>query len=180
MTGIFEGLKVLGKKLLEGAAIETFIEYYYDQIILVIREILKDIKPEDIPTIVREKIALPIPPEIITSLKGLEGYLETMDEKRLGSWINDANPEIADALMALGDEGAEYVVRLKGFIIDSIKDTSPVQEEAETEEEHAPEDLQMIRVTCKECNEVLVLPKKEAEALEECQNCGAPPVALHT
>jgi len=141
MSDLFEGFKSLasqykhvGGKFLKGTALELFLEYYHDDLIKNFEIALATIPPEVVPELVKGGAALPIPIEFFKNLKGFEEYLETIEPGRLFEWIAEASPLHASAIMDLGDEGAEYMVKLKQFIMDSIKAVEEVAEVQETSE----------------------------------------------
>lgn len=178
MIDLLTGFKALAntfKGLAKGTIIELFIDYYHDDLIMSFRLALSHIKPKEVPDFVRNGKALPIPPQFFEELKGLEDYLEKIEPQRLFKWINEASPEIGEALMELGDDGAEYMVKLKSFIIDSIRalpslaEEEGVEKEAETE---MPSASEHVRLTCDECGQSWIATEEEAAATTECPFCG--------
>ena len=128
ISSALKRIKSFGGEFAKGLAIETYISFNKEDLISKFRVALSLIKPEDVPKFVKGQKALPIPTQFYISMKGLEDYLETVNPERIFEWISEANPDIAKALMDLGDEGAQYMVQFKAFIIDSIKAASDSKE----------------------------------------------------
>lgn len=203
---ILATLKKLGGKMGKGFAIECYLQFYGNDFIGMVKKLFDDagIKPDDIAGFVNGNQALPIPESAFYELVGLEDYLETIDEERIFEWIHQARPDLAMALMAEGDAGAEYVVKFKKFMIGSINEAaknlagqqikpdvkqatkvpeptkgaaeSPEPEtEAEPETVPGPSDgMQLKKVTCNDCGESWTTTAEEYERTTECPFCGAP------
>lgn len=140
MSDLLTGFKVLaerykssGGRFVKNTLIEMFIDNFHEEIIFRLKEVLDKVSPEDVGRYVHNNEALPIPPDTFDFLKGFEDYLETFDEGRLFEYIAEANPLIAAAFMDMGDEGAEYFVKLKKFFIDSVKAAKGIEEIAESQ-----------------------------------------------
>jgi len=180
MTDLLSALKNFGGLFGKGIVIESFIEYYGDDLVAQLKQILDNagIKPEDIREYVLNDRALPIPPQAFAAMKGLEDYLITIEEARIFEFLAKARPDLAAELINLGDLGAEWVARFKYFIIDSVKasrkgavseDQEPLQEPLEK-----PQKPKMKRVTCSECEESFTMTEEEVNKLTSCPSCGAP------
>ncbi len=189
-------IKSFGGELGKGLAIEAYIGFNKDELISKFRVALSLINPKDVPKFVKGQKALPIPTQFFASLKGLEGYLKTVSPERIFEWIEEASPDIAKALMKLGDEGALYMVQFKTFIIDSIKAvpdntsqnlTVPADQESTTEELPPPDQGEttqvnegdkpqagMVRLRCTSCGEPIIVPKEEVASIKACPYCGEP------
>ncbi|HUV56719.1 MAG TPA: hypothetical protein VMV84_05735 [Dehalococcoidales bacterium] len=180
MTDLLEALKSVGGKVGKGLAIELFLEYYEKDMISQLKDMLDQsgIIAEDIPEIVRENKALPIPQVAFQNMKGLEDYLVTLNPARIFEWLTKARPDLGLALASLDDAGAEYVVRFKSFFIDSIR-AAPLKEvppPTPDSSEEVPEKTvaTQLRVTCSECGEAFMTTRQEIDSLKQCPNCGAP------
>jgi hypothetical protein len=141
MSDLVEGFKILtgqykhvGGKFLKGTALELFLEYYHDDLIESFTKALNTIPPEMVPELIKGGAALPIPIEFFQNLKGFEEYLETIEPGKIFEWIAEASPLHASAVMDLGKEGAGYMVKLKQFIMDSVRAAEELAEVQETTE----------------------------------------------
>lgn len=146
MSELIDGFKILanqykhvGGKFLKGTALELFLEYYHDDLIESFKRALNTIPPEMVPELIKGGAALPIPIEFFQSLKGFEEHLETIEPGRIFEWIAEASPLHASAIMDLGKEGANYMVKLKQFIMDSVRAVEEPAEVQETIEVEKPE-----------------------------------------
>ena len=195
MTNLLVALKNLGGTMGKGLLIECFLEWYGDELIAQIKDMLDQsgITAEDIPDFVLNNKALPIPDQAFSALKGLEDYLEQVDPARIFEWIQKARPDLAIALIALDDAGAEYIVRFKMFMIDSIKAVAPSSQpeqptqqaegaedakdeegesETDTTEEPAVPEMTVKKITCEECGGTWNATEEEAAKATECPFCG--------
>ena len=195
MTDLLHAVKSMAGTMGKGLLIECFLEWHGDELIAQLKDILdkSGITAESIPDYVLNNKALPIPGEAFTAMRGLEDYLEQIDPGRVFEWIHKARPDLAEALIELGDPGAEYIVRFKMFMIDSIKASAPSPEpeapaevaEGDTgdEEEESPADtppspepgipeMRIKRITCELCGESWNATEEEAAKTTECPHCG--------
>ena len=138
LTKLATTYKGIGGKWLKGTAIELFFDTYHDEIVKKLAEGLAHIPPEDVPKIIHDKMALPIPRHFFEYLKGFEDYVEGFDPGRLFELISEANPLIAAAIMDQGEEGANYMVRFKAFVLDSVRKIEAPEEEQPGEVEERP------------------------------------------
>lgn len=113
--------KTAGGKFLKNMAVELFIETHHAELVNSFAESLSFIEPADVSKYVKGKEALPIPETLFTGLVGFEDWLEEFEPARLFEWIAEATPLIAAAIMDMGEEGSDYIVSLKAFIVDSVK-----------------------------------------------------------
>ena len=145
---------------------------------------------------VKGKIALPIPPTFFEFLQGFEDFLDNFEPERLFQWIAEANPLIAAAIMDQGKDGADYMVRFKQFVIDSVKALEPQEEpleepatdEATPEPAGKTEESSVTKqppakpqvkpghklLTCDKCKEPFTVTDEEAKNIKECPLCGEP------
>lgn len=150
-------LKAAGKELL----LDVYTEFYQDEIIDKLRKFLMPVTPENLKQMVAEGKAPPVPSEAVEQLTGYEDYLEKLKPEEIFQWLLKARPDLAEALVSLGDEGAEYVVKLQGFIVDSIK-----------KPEGVPKPESMVQLHCDSCGADWPLPKNLAEQVQVCPFCG--------
>ena len=193
MTDLLHAVKSMAGTMGKGLLIECFLEWHGDELIAQLKDILdkSGITAESIPDYVLNNKALPIPGEAFTAMRGLEDYLEQIDPGRVFEWIHKARPDLAEALIELGDPGAEYIVRFKMFMIDSIKASAPSPEPeapaesesqnegvespdegVESPEEPAVPEMKIKRVTCELCGESWNATEEEAAKTTECPHCG--------
>jgi hypothetical protein len=132
--------KSTGGRFLKNMAIELFIETYHGEIVERLAMALSMVKPEDVPAYVRGEVAFPIPPAFFETVHGFEDYLESFEIERFMEFIAEANPLITAALMDMEQEGYDYLVRFKKYIVDSVREAMPAveEEQAEQEEKEAP------------------------------------------
>ncbi len=133
LTKLAATYKSIGGKWLKGTAIELFFDTYHDEIVKKLAEGLAHIPPGDVPKIIHDQMALPIPRHFFEYLKGFEDYVEGFDPGRLFGLISEANPLVAAAIMDQGEEGANYMVRFKAFVLDSVRDIKTPEEEIKAE-----------------------------------------------
>ena len=143
LTSLAKTYKTIGGKFLKGTAVELFIDTYHDEIVRMLAEGLALIPPENIPKIIHDKLALPIPPAFFEYLKGFEDYLDGFDPGRLFELISEANPLIAAAIIDQGEEGANYMVRFKAFVLDSVRDIKEAEPEPEVAEEKTKSEVRV-------------------------------------
>ena len=189
IKGLIGGLKGIGGRLGRAIVFETYLETHHDFLIAAFKAALGHIRPADVPSYVQGNMALPIPEEAFRQMSGLEDCLERIEPHRIAEWINEARPEIFLALAELGDEGAEYIVRFKQFIIASVKAAGKQPEEGEKEEATPPDESKeatpssqksqvepphSFRVNCDECNESWMVTQEELADLKTCPFCDAP------
>lgn len=153
-------LKAAGKQLF----IDTYLEFYRGEVIANVKRAVAPFSPDDIREFVAEGKAPPLPPPAIKALSGYEDYLEALKPEELFEWLAEARPDLAETLMSLGDQGAEYIVRLRQFLVDSIRNP----EEAPVKQ---PES-QMVELTCDACGAKWTLPRNLAEKVRMCPFCG--------
>lgn len=201
MTGFLGGAKKLGSRTGKGFLIEMYMEYYPQEVAKRLKIMLDTagITREDVRRFVVDNQALPIPEKAFVNMQGLEDYLATIKPGRVFKWLLEARPDLAEELINLGDVGAEYIVKLKKFIIDSIKalDLPPGEKEEEAKhvtpeqeeesgqqavrqeglqrvEESSQDPLKTKKVTCTNCGYERLGTPEEAESWsqEACPNCG--------
>lgn len=165
MTG-FDKLKAAGKEVL----IDVYLEFNEDEIIAKLKKVLAPLTPDNLRQLVTEGKAPPIHKAIVEALKGYEDYLGRLRPEELFEWLNKARPDLAKTLMSLGDSGAEYMVKLKAFFVDSIKAPAATKPSAATEP--AQTKPQMVRLHCEACGKDLDLPKTLAQEITVCPFCG--------
>jgi rubrerythrin len=196
MTDLVSAIKGLGGKFGKGMVVELFLQWYEDELVDQFKQILDGagVTSESIKDYVLNNVALPIPPEAFAKMKGIEDYLTTIEESRIFTWLYQARPDLGQTLMEMGDAGAEYVVRFKLFVIDSIKNSrkesvepekaeeAPEKPKAEEtpEDEENPQDIPLIRPgSVKFTGDLEEKPAKEAQRATEktkkvtCDQCGA-------
>lgn len=160
MSSISDELKAAGKEIL----IDTYLEFYHDEVIATVRKFLNPFSPDDIRRFVAEGKAPPMPAPAIEALSGYEDYLESLKPEELFQWLAEARRDLAEALASLGDEGADYMVRLKSFILDSIRDPEGAPNQAAES---------IVKLTCESCGAEWRLPRSQAEKVTLCPFCGA-------
>lgn len=179
---MFNAFKNMGSLIGKGFLIECFLEYYGDEMVAQIRKLLDDsgITAADMPDFIMNNRALPIPPQAFVKMKGLEDYFETLEPARIFEWLAKARPDLANELVKLDELGAEYIVRFKYFMIDSIraseaappeeaKEATPLEEaKEETETETAP--TSPMEKLCESCGASFTVTEEESE-ITECPNC---------
>lgn len=157
----------MGKEDLKSGAkeflIDVYLEFYRDEIIAKLRKFLASLSPDDLKQLVPEGQAPPVPAEAVEDLKGYEDYLEKLKPGEVFQWIAEARPDLADVLVSLGDEGAEYVVKLQGFIVDSIRNPEGVPK--------SKPESPMVGLHCDSCGADWTLPKNLAEQVKVCPFC---------
>ena len=156
----------MGKDDLKAAAkeffIDTYLEFYGDQVVDILKQLLAPLSPKQLKEFVTDGTAPPIPDAAIKRLKGYEDYIELIKPEEVFQWLAKARPDLAETLVSLGDVGAEYVVKLQKFLLDSIR--SP--------EQVPTKQTGKIKLTCEQCEKEWELPKDEAEKVTECPFCG--------
>lgn len=172
MTNMLGAFKNMGSLVGKGFLIECFLEYYGDELVAQIKKILDDsgLTAADIPEFVMGDKALPIPPQAFVKMKGLEDYFETLEPARIFEWLAKARPDLANELIKLDELGAEYIVRFKYFMIDSIKAsevTPPEGATGEPEPEILPPPMEEV---CESCGASFSVTEEESE-ITECPNC---------
>ena len=193
--------KTAGGKFLKNMAVELFIETHHAELVNSFAESLSFIEPADVSKYIKGKEALPIPETLFTGLVGFEDWLEEFEPARLFEWIAEATPLIAAAIMDMGEEGSDYIVSLKAFIVDSVKakasqsaeevvEPPPALEEEETPapaqfrativgEDTPPTPPKKVKkpkkkLTCDSCHQTWEATEEEAAATTVCPHCGAP------
>jgi hypothetical protein len=147
MTDLLSKLKGFGGMFGKGMVIEMFLQYFEKDMIAQFKEMLdkSEITEADIEGYVTQGVALPIPREAFEQMKGIEDYLETIEETRIFEWLYAARPDLAEKLSTLGDAGVAYIFKFKRFIIDSVRavpgkeETEPVPDKPE-ESPNPPEE----------------------------------------
>lgn len=143
--------------------IDVFLEFYRDEIIGKLRKFLAPLSPKDLKQCVNDGKSPPVPAEAIKELKGYEDYLEKLRPEEVFQWVVSARPDLAEVLVELGDAGAEYVIKLQAFIVDSIR--SPEGTPKQTPESQ-------VSLHCEACGADWTLPKSQAEQIQMCPFCG--------
>jgi len=155
----YDKLKAGAKELF----IDLFIEFNREEIIEIMRKFLSPLKPGDMEEFVASGTAPPLPPTAIKNLKAYEDYIEKINPQEVFEFLSAARPDLGELLVSLGDKGAEYVVKLKQFIVDSVKSYK---------EEPVEPAKAMVKLHCESCGKNWILPKEEAEAVIKCPFCG--------
>ena len=137
----------MGRDDLKAAAkeffVDVFLEFNRGEVIDTLKKILAPFSPDDMKQFASEGTAPPIPEAVVEHLKGYEDYLEKLKPEEVFQWMFEARPDLAEALMSLGDEGASYMIKLQSFIVESVKTSG----KAETKQ---PE-TQMVNLHCESC-----------------------------
>ncbi len=145
--------------------IDTYVEFFQGEIVGKLQRFLAPLTPDDLRQFATEGKAPPVPGEAVDSLRGYEDYLEKLKPEEVFEWLAKARPDLADVLISLGDTGAEYVVRLQAFIIDSIRspEGAPSTEPAKT---------QFVQAHCDSCGQDWPVPRELASEVNVCPFCG--------
>jgi len=144
--------------------IDTFVEFFQDEIVGKLKRFLAPLTPDDLRHFATKGGAPPVPSEAVDSLRGYEDYLEKLKPEEVFGWLMKARPDLADVLVSLGDAGAEYMVRLQAFIIDSIRNPQGVPS---TE----PAKTQFVQAHCDACGKDWPVPKELADQIQVCPFC---------
>ena len=142
-------------------AFEFFIETMHDSIIQGLKKYLNTIKAEDIPTMVRDGSFPELAHLDLSALGENVEHIEKISVVRLVEFIAEARPDLATAIMSLGDTGAEYMVKLRRHMLGSLKRT-----------EFKP-DENVVLAHCDKCDKKWPVKKDEAESVTKCPFCGA-------
>lgn len=125
---LVEQYKDVGGRFLKATALELFLATNHDEIVAELANALKQLNPAAVPDMVRNNLALPIPSSFFTRCIGFVDYLEKLDMRYFfEDFLAPANPLIAAALMDMEDEGAKYLLHLKEFFVDSVKEQAALR-----------------------------------------------------
>jgi len=161
MSDMVTGFKILaeqykdvGGKFLKATALELFLEMYKKDIIEELGNALRMLNPAEVPRMVREGIAFPIPDSFFAKCASFEEYVEKFPVERFfEEFLAPASPLVVAAIIDMGDEGAEYMVNLKQFFVDSIKAQAELRKQA-AESEPAVEETAKTEPAVEETEEI--------------------------
>ena len=137
---LVEQYKDVGGKFLKATAVELFLEMYKKDIVEGLGKTLRMLNPTEVPRMVRENEAFPVPAKYFTKCAGFVDIIEKFPVDRFfEEFLAPASPLVAAAIIDMGDEGADYIVKFKRFFVDSVKaeavlqapETEPEPEETE-------------------------------------------------
>lgn len=144
--------------------IDTWLEFNSDQIIDVLQKLMAGVTPDNLKQFVAENVALPVPPGALDALRGYEDYVEKLTPQELFEWLYKARQDLGETLMALGEDATvDYLIKLRGYIIDSIKNPEDIPVEGKQP---------LVELTCDACGKKWTLPKDLAEQIQVCPFCG--------
>lgn len=166
MSDLITGFKILanqyrdvGGKFLKSMAIELFLETYKGELVERLANSLRLLNPAELPRMVRENVAFPIDESFFVQCVGFEEYIEKFPiERFFEEFLVPANPLISAAIIDMGDDGADYLVKFKKFFLDSVKAESAKRKVEESIEEKPPETTPE---TTQEVEEVNPIPQTQ-------------------
>ena len=160
------------KRVKKGGArflFEYVLEWYHDDIIKGLRKYMASIKPEDIPTAVKETHFPSLEKFDFGAVADQAEHLESINELRLMEFIAEARPDLATAIQEQGDDGAMYIAKLRQHLLHLVKHPEKAVGQST---DYKPE-AEMAKATCDKCGKSWVIPKAEASQYDKCPFCGA-------
>lgn len=143
-------------------AFNFFLETMHGPMINGLKEYLSDIKPEDIPDMVKnEKFPSLDNLNLSFAADNIE-HIEKISLIRLVKFLAEARPDLVKAIQDTGEAGAGYLAKLRRSMLDRIKNT-----------EFKPE-KDMVMVTCDKCQRQIPMPRDKVATLKECPFCHEP------
>lgn len=167
-----DGSKVLErfKKVGSRWAFEMFLEVFYDDIIEGFRKFLAGYTPEDIPRMVQNNEYPYIDPNYFEFVRGNEKYLEKIRADRLGEALARARPDLAEALVGIGEAGGIYIHKLRAHLLKIITHPEKAHEQGDTLPKAPLRKMKLL--TCDSCNQSWPVPENEAASVTKCPFCG--------
>jgi len=152
---IKKGLAKFGNRF----AFEFFLETMHGSMIKGLKEYLRDIKAEDIPSMVKKEKFPPFDHLDLSFAGENIEHIEKISLVRLVEFISEARPDLVEAILNKGEAGATYLAKLRLNLINRIKgaDFKPEQE--------------VVLATCDKCKKQWPVPKDKVSSITECPFC---------
>jgi|GEM_PF-2515618 len=160
--GIKEEFKKIGSRFM----FEFFLEVFHDRLIEGFREFLAGYTPERIKEMVRDGEFPYIPPDTLVSVKGYEQYLERIKPERFADALQEARPDLAQALEEMGVEGGLYVIKFCDHYLNLI--AHPEKAEPKLVEGPAKD---MMEAVCDQCGKSWPVVREEFLNIKKCPFC---------
>lgn len=160
--GIKEEFKKIGSRFM----FEFFLEVFHDRLIEAFREFLAGYTPERIKEMVVKGEFPYIPPDNLVSVKGYEQYLERIKPERFADALQEARPDLAQALEEMDMEGGLYIIKLCDHYLNLI--AHPEKAEPKLLEGLPKE---MMEAVCEECGKSWPVIREEFSNIKECPFC---------
>lgn len=158
-------MKVSARRFL----IELYIEQRQSMITDKVQIYLREMTAKDIILMIENKQPFPVPPELIDVARKSSDILKTYRPDQLAQivleQINIARPDIFATIIAFGTPAAIWLVNNVQVCYDLItgSETPPVTPEPK-----------MVRVTCSNCHQELIVSADKVINIKACPYCGKP------
>ena len=149
--------------------LEFFIEAMHGTIVKGIRAYLAPVKSEDIPEIIKQNLFPPLKGMNLSIVTDNAELIKTISAVRIMEFIGEARPDLATAIQEMGMPGAEYIVKLRAYLLDLAMHPENALGKST---DYKPE-LEMAKFTCSKCKKSWVAKKVEASEYDKCPFCGA-------
>lgn len=143
------------------------VEVMDDPIVKSLRDYLAPIKSEDIPEIIRQNRFPPLEGIDLSIATDNAELIKNISTVRIIEFIAEARPDLATAIQEMGMPGAEYIVKLRAYLLDLAMHPENALGKST---DYKPE-LEMAKATCSKCGKSWTVPKNEVSSIKECPFC---------
>ncbi len=147
---------------------ELALEYAHDDIVKGLTEYLAGYTLEQLKQMVKEGKFPALPVEGFDTASRYAGYLENISAIRLMDTVLEARPDVAEAIVSMGEEGAEYIVKLRTHLLDMVRHP----EKALTQSGPVIKRTDLVKAVCDSCGKSWPVARAEASKITVCPFCG--------
>lgn len=177
------GLKKGSGSFLGKLAFETFVEFYYDDIVKNFKSYLSNLQSFDIKEMVVTKTLPAMDPHLFTTLSGYDMVIDQIKPERFFKVFYDARPDLAEALAETGVAGIEYLMMLKAHIVALARgedlskalgkeNVEKVEVPIEQVAQPQPEASKIYLSTCDSCGAEFPVTREMFDKITCCPFCG--------
>lgn len=168
-TSQFNELKQEAKSFGKNLFIDFALEFYRADILAKIADLLQPYSTVEVTNRIQQGVLLQPSEELYSFLKGYKSAVEEYSIKDLGKvlfdWISEARPDVAGAMISLGDAGAEWLAAESELIRNSVLHPELKQEVQDPKVEFS-------QATCESCGQSWLVEKEKVESMTRCPFCG--------
>ncbi len=147
------------------------LEIMKPDIVKGFREWLNKYNLEDFFAMIKKGEMPPVTSDMFARVTDKTKYLRKITPLELCEFLAEASPPIMDLIQNMGQDGANYIIKLREYLLDCCENPENAPVIAEGGAEKPPE---MAKITCDSCKKSWMVKKEEVASVKACIFCHAP------